>query len=177
MGNLDAQRDWGHAKDYVQMQWLMLQQDKPQDYVIATGQMNSVREFIELSAKELGWNKKDGDKAIMWEKSGLDEIGRRADTKEVVVRVDPRYFRPTEVQQLLGDSSKARRKLKWKPKINLNQLIEEMIEEDSNNAKKESLLIDKGFSIEQISMISGTYIFLALIALFFVRNKLNPIKI
>ncbi len=147
MGNLDAQRDWGHAKDYVQMQWLMLQQDKPQDYVIATGQMNSVREFIELSAKELGWSKKDGDKAIIWENSGLDEIGRRADTMDVVVRIDPRYFRPTEVQQLLGDSSKARRKLKWKNKINLNQLVAEMIEEDSNNAKKESLLRDKGFSI------------------------------
>ena len=147
MGNLDAQRDWGHAKDYVKMQWLMLQQDKPQDYVIATGQMNSVREFIELSAKELGWNKKEGGKAIIWEKSGLDEIGRRADTNEVVVRVDPRYFRPTEVEQLLGDASKARIGLKWKPEITLNQLVAEMIEEDSNEAKKESLLKNKGFSI------------------------------
>ena len=147
MGNLDAQRDWGHAKDYVKMQWLMLQQDKPQDYVIATGQMNSVREFIELSAKELGWNKKEGGKAIIWEKSGLDEIGRRADTNEVVVRVDPRYFRPTEVEQLLGDASKARIGLKWKPEITLNQLVAEMIEEDSNEAKKESLLKNKGFSV------------------------------
>ena len=147
MGNLDAQRDWGHAKDYVKMQWLMLQQDKPQDYVIASGKTNSVREFIELSAKELGWNKKEGGKAIIWEKSGLDEIGRRADTNEVVVRVDPRYFRPTEVEQLLGDASKARIGLKWKPEITLNQLVAEMIEEDSNEAKKESLLKNKGFSV------------------------------
>ena len=147
MGNLDAKRDWGHAKDYVQMQWLMLQQENPQDYVIASGQMNSVREFIELSAKELGWNKTEGGKAIIWEKSGLDEIGRRADTNDVVVRVDPRYFRPTEVEQLLGDASKARKELKWKPQITLNQLVAEMIEEDSNEAKKESLLKTKGFSI------------------------------
>ena len=147
MGNLDAKRDWGHAKDYVYMQWLMLQQEKPADYVIATGQMKSVREFIELSAKKLGWNKADGGKAIIWEKSGLDEIGKRADTGEIVVRVDPRYFRPTEVEQLLGDSSKARKELKWETKITLNQLVKEMIEEDANEAKKESLLKNKGFSI------------------------------
>ena len=147
MGNLDAQRDWGHAKDYVKMQWLMLQQDKPQDYVIASGKTNSVREFIELSAKELGWNKKEGGKAIIWENNGLDEIGRRADTNEVVVRVDPRYFRPTEVEQLLGDASKACAGLRWKPEITLNQLVSEMIEEDSNEAKKESLLKNKGFSV------------------------------
>ena len=147
MGNLDAKRDWGHAKDYVQMQWLMLQQENPQDYVIASGQMKSVREFIELSAKELGWNKKEGGKAIIWEKSGLDEIGRRSDTNAVVVRVDPRYFRPTEVEQLLGDASKARQELKWKPQITLNQLVAEMIQEDSNEAKKEYLLKNEGFSI------------------------------
>ena len=147
MGNIDSKRDWGHAKDYVEMQWLMLQQNKPQDYVIASGQMNSVREFIELSAKELGWNKKEGGKAIIWENSGLDEIGRRADTNEVVVKVDPRYFRPTEVEQLLGDASKAREELNWKPKITLNQLVSEMIEEDSTEAKKESLLKNKGFSV------------------------------
>ena len=147
MGNLDAQRDWGHAKDYVQMQWLMLQQEKPEDYVIASGQMKSVREFIELSAIALKWNKEKGGKAIIWEKSGLDEVGRRADTQEVVVRIDPRYFRPTEVEQLLGDSSKARKKLDWKPSISLEELIAEMIEEDSNEAKKESLLKKKGFSV------------------------------
>ena len=147
MGNLDAQRDWGHAKDYVEMQWLMLQQEKPEDYVIASGEMKSVREFIEICAKELGWEKKEGGKAIIWEKSGLDEVGKRADSEEVVVRIDPRYFRPTEVEQLLGDPSKAKEKLNWKPKITLNQLVAEMIEEDSNEAKKESLLKKKGFSI------------------------------
>jgi len=147
MGNLDARRDWGHAKDYVFMQWLMLQQEKPEDYVISTGQMKSVREFIELSALELGWNKEQGDKGIIWENSGLDEIGKRADTGEIVVRVDPRYFRPTEVEQLLGDSTKARNKLKWKPQITLNQLVSEMIKEDSNEARKESILINKGFSV------------------------------
>ena len=148
MGNLDAKRDWGHAKDYVYMQWLMLQQEKPEDYVIATGQMRSVREFIELSAQELGWNKQEEGKAIIWENSGIDEIGKRADTKEVVVRVDSRYFRPTEVEELLGDSSKARNNLDWRPRISLNALIAEMIEEDLNEAKKEYLLKSKGFSIK-----------------------------
>ena len=147
MGNIDAKRDWGHAKDYVYMQWLMLQQEKPEDYVIASGHMKSVREFIELSAIELGWNKGKGEKGIIWKKSGIDEIGIRADIEEVVVRIDPRYFRPTEVEQLLGDASKARKELGWKPRINLNQLVSEMIEEDSIEAKKESLLKKKGFSI------------------------------
>ena len=147
MGNLDARRDWGHAKDYVFMQWLMLQQEIPEDYVIATGQMKSVREFIELSALELGWNKEKGEKGIIWENSGINEIGKRADTGEIVVRVDPRYFRPTEVEQLLGDATKASKKLKWKPQITLNQLVSEMIQEDSNEARKESILINKGFSV------------------------------
>ena len=147
MGNLDAKRDWGHAKDYVHMQWLMLQQEKPEDFVIASGQMKSVREFIELSAIELGWNKEKGGKGIIWENSGLDEVGKRSDTGEVVVRIDPRYFRPTEVDQLLGDASKARKELNWEPSISINELISEMIEEDSNEAKKESLLKNKGFSI------------------------------
>ncbi len=147
MGNLDARRDWSHAKDFVYMQWLMLQQEKPNHYVIATGQMHSVREFIELSGKQLGWNKRDGEQAIIWENSGLDEVGKRADTEEIVVRVDPRYFRPTEVEKLLGDSTKARKELNWEPRINLSQLVAEMIEEDSNVAKKESLLKKKGFSI------------------------------
>ena len=147
MGNLDAKRDWGHAKDYVEMQWLMLQKEKPSDYVIATGQMHSVREFIELCAIQLGWNKEDGGEAIIWEKSGLDEIGIRVDTEEVVIKIDPRYFRPTEVEQLKGDASKARKELKWKAKITLNQLISEMIEEDSKEAKKISLLKNSGFSI------------------------------
>ena len=147
MGNLDAKRDWGHAKDYVQMQWLMLQQEKPEDYVIASGQMKSVREFIELSAIELGWNKEKGGKAIIWEKSGLEEIGKRSDTGEIVVKIDPRYFRPTEVEQLLGDASKARKKLDWKPSKSLEELIAEMIKEDLNEARKEYLLKSKGFLI------------------------------
>ena len=147
MGNLDAKRDWGHAKDFVYMQWLMLQQEKPSDYVIATGQMHSVREFIELSAKHLGWSSHEGEQAIIWENSGLDEVGKRADTGEVVIRVDSRYFRPTEVEQLLGDPSKARKELNWKPTKTLNEIVAEMIEEDSNEAKKESLLKKKGFSI------------------------------
>ena len=147
MGNLDAQRDWGHAKDYVQMQWLMLQQEKPEDYVIASGQMKSVREFIELSAIELGWNKEKGGKGIIWQKSGLEEIGKRSDTGEVVVKIDPRYFRPTEVEQLLGDASKARKKLNWKPSKTLEELIAEMINGDLHEARKEYLLKSKGFSI------------------------------
>ena len=125
----------------------MLQQEKPEDYVIASGQMNSVREFIELSAIEIGWNKEKGGRGIIWEKSGIEEIGKRADTGEVVVRIDPRYFRPTEVEQLLGDASKARKKLNWENKISLDKLISEMIKEDSNEAKKEYLLKNKGFSV------------------------------
>ena len=147
LGNLDAKRDWGHAKDYVHMQWLMLQQEKPEDYVIASGQMTSVREFIELSATELGWNKEKGGKSIIWENSGIDEIGKRADTGQVVIKIDKRYFRPTEVEQLLGDASKAQEKLGWKPMISLGALISEMIEKDSNEAKKEFLLKKKGFSM------------------------------
>ena len=145
LGNLDAKRDWGHAKDYVYMQWLMLQQEEPEDFVIASGQMKSVREFIEMSALELGWNKEKGEKGIIWKNSGLDEVGIRADTEEVVVRIDPRYFRPTEVEQLLGDAAKARKKLGWEPKTSLNQLISEMIKEDSIEAKKEYLLKRNGF--------------------------------
>ena len=147
MGNIDAKRDWGHARDYVYMQWLMLQQEQPQDYVIASGQMNSVRDFIELSAIELGWNKEKGGEGIIWERSGIDEIGKRADTGEVVVRIDPRYFRPTEVDQLLGDSSKSRKELNWKNQISLEELISEMIKEDLNESKKEYLLRSKGFSV------------------------------
>ena len=147
MGNLDSRRDWGHAKDYVYMQWLMLQQEKPEDFVIASGEMKSVREFIELCAIELGWNKKEGGKGIIWENSGLNEIGKRADTEEIVIRIDSRYFRPTEVEQLLGDASKARKKLGWEPKTSLNELISEMVQADSNEAKKEYLLKSKGFSI------------------------------
>ena len=137
LGNLDAKRDWGHAKDYIEMQWLMLQQEKPEDFVIATGVTETVREFIEICAKRLKWNTKDNEPAIIWEGIGINEIGRRADTKDIVIRVDKRYFRPTEVDILVGDSNKAFKKLGWKPKINLEELIDEMIEKDLKEAKKE----------------------------------------
>ncbi len=144
IGNLDSQRDWGHARDYVYMQWLMLQQNEPEDFVIATGKMTSVRNFMELCAKKLGWAK-NSSKGIIWEGEGINEIGRRADTNEVVVKVDPRYFRPTEVEELLGDASKAREKLNWVPKVSLEELVDEMIHKDTIEAEKESLLRKKGF--------------------------------
>ena len=147
MGNLDAKRDWGHARDYVLMQWLMLQQDKPEDFVIATGRMESVRKFIEISAAKIGWNKDKNSPAILWEGEGINEIGRRADTNEIVVKINPRYFRPTEVDQLLGSSKKAHEKLGWVPKITLEELISEMISHDKEEARKESILKKKGFKI------------------------------
>ena len=147
LGNIDAKRDWGHAKDYVYMQWLMLQQEKPEDFVISSGKMYSVRKFIELCSLKLGWNGDKGVSGIVWEGKGLDEVGRRFDTNEIVIRIDPRYFRPTEVNELLGDSSKARKKLNWEPKITIEELISEMINEDFKEAKKESILKNKGFSI------------------------------
>ena len=147
MGNINSKRDWGHARDYVYMQWLMLQQDNPDDYVIATGKMVSVREFIELCGKKLGWNKNHNEPAIIWEGYGINEIGRRADTKEVIIKIDEKYFRPTEVDELLGDSTKAKEKLKWEPQISLSQLISEMIEEDLKEAKKDAILKKKGFPV------------------------------
>ena len=137
LGNLDSKRDWGHAKDYVEMQWLMLQQNEPDDFVISTGVTETVRKFIEISAKGLNWGNASNSKAIIWEGSGVNEVGRRADTNEIVIRVDKRYFRPTEVDLLIGDSSKAFKKLNWKPKISLEKLIEEMIEEDLKQIKEE----------------------------------------
>ncbi len=145
MGNLDAQRDWGHAKDYVEMQWLMLQQESPDDYVIASGKMETVRNFIELSARELGWNNSQNELAIIWEGEGLNEIGKRADTGSIVIRIDKRYFRPTEVDQLMGQSNKAFKKLGWEPKTSLIKLISEMIAKDKEDALKESILLKKGF--------------------------------
>ena len=109
LGNLDSKRDWGHARDYVEMQWLMLQQEKPEDFVIASGRSEKVRTFIEIAAKKLGWSDTPSGPSIIWEGKGINEIGRRADTKEVVIKIDPRYFRPTEVEFLLGDSEKARK--------------------------------------------------------------------
>jgi GDPmannose 4,6-dehydratase len=138
IGNLDAQRDWGHAKDYVEMQWLMLQQDKPEDYVIATGEHYSVREFIEMAARHLGIS-------IRWEGEGVDEKGINAETGQIMVAVDSRYFRPTEVQDLLGDAGKARKKLGWKPRITFEQLVAEMVEADMKEAQKDSLCQLEGF--------------------------------
>ena len=133
MGNIDSLRDWGHARDYVEMQWLMLQQDKPEDYVIATGQQTSVREFIEISAKKLKWG------GIKWEGKGINEIGKRIDTNEIVIKIDKSFFRPAEVESLMGNASKAINQLGWKPSITLDQLIEEMIINDQKEAKKEFL--------------------------------------
>ena len=131
MGNINSLRDWGHAKDYVEMQWRMLQQEQPEDYVIASGQMTSVRKFIEMSAQVLDW----GD--IIWEGEGTQEIGRRKDNGKTVIRIDPKYYRPAEVETLLGDASKANMKLGWKPLKNLKDLIMEMIENDKLIAKEE----------------------------------------
>ena len=147
MGNLDSLRDWGHARDYVEMQWRMLQQEKPEDFVIATGRQESVRRFIELSAKRLGWNQSESGPAINWEGSGLEEVGRRADTGEIVVRIDPRYFRPAEVETLLGDPSKAQEKLGWSPTTTLEELVTEMIDHDREEARKLAHLKREGFQV------------------------------
>ena len=128
VGNLDAMRDWGHAKDYVEAQWLMLQQKKPEDFVIATGKQNSVRNFIELASKNL-------DMEIIWNGKGLQEVG--SCNGQDIIKVDSKYFRPTEVQTLLGDASKAKEKLNWTPKISFDQLVKEMIEEDLKLAKNQ----------------------------------------
>ena len=141
MGNLDSLRDWGHARDYVEMQWLMLQQKLPEDFVIATGRQESVRRFIELTAYQLGWG------PMQWDGEGTAEVGRRGDTGEVVVRIDPRYFRPAEVETLLGDPRKAKDKLGWTPKTTLEGLVAEMVASDLEEAKKEAYLKRKGFSV------------------------------
>ena len=141
MGNLDSLRDWGHARDYVEMQWLMLQQERPEDYVIATGRQESVRFFIELTAQQLGWG------SMQWEGEGTAEVGRRGDTGEVVVRIDARYFRPAEVDSLLGDPCKAKDKLGWTPKTTLEELVAEMIASDVEEAKREVYLKLQGFAV------------------------------
>lgn len=156
LGNLDAKRDWGHAKDYVEMQWLMLQQDQPQDFVIATGKQYSVRDFVDAAAAELGIH-------LKWQGSGVEEQGivdrveNSADNSfdatvhvkpgDVVVRVDPRYFRPTEVETLLGDATMAREKLGWVPKISFNELVSEMIHHDMEEARRDELCQNEGFRI------------------------------
>jgi GDPmannose 4,6-dehydratase len=139
LGNMDAKRDWGHAKDYVEMQWLMLQQDKPEDFAISTGVQYSVRDFVNIAAKELGIE-------LKWDGVGVDETGTDVATGKIIIRVDPRYFRPTEVETLLGDSTKAREKLGWTPKISFKELVKEMVTCDLNDAKKDDLCNKEGFS-------------------------------
>jgi GDPmannose 4,6-dehydratase len=144
LGNLDAKRDWGHARDYVEMQWLMLQQEKPEDFVIATGVQYSVRDFVNAAARELGM-------VIRWEGEGVNERGvwenrNPADTSPVVA-VDPRYFRPTEVETLLGDPSKAKAKLGWVTKVTFDQLVAEMVREDLNAAERDELVKNHGYSV------------------------------
>jgi GDPmannose 4,6-dehydratase len=139
LGNIDAKRDWGHAKDYVEMQWLMLQQDKPEDFVIASGAQYSVREFIEVAAKFI-------DLEIIWKGKGLNEKGINVKTKQTIVRIDPSYFRPTEVEELLGDASKAKKLLGWEPKISFEELVKEMVMSDYNNAEKDLLCENEGFN-------------------------------
>ncbi len=138
LGNLDALRDWGHAKDYVEMQWLMLQQEKPEDYVIATGVQYSVRDFVNAAAKELGMK-------FTWRGNGIEEKGYDASGK-CIVQVDPRYFRPTEVETLLGDPSKAKQKLGWTPKISFDELVAEMVREDLKSAERDELVKKHGFA-------------------------------
>ena len=130
MGNIDSRRDWGHAKDYVEMQWRMLQQEKPEDFVIATGKQSTVRSFIELSAKILDWG------GIDWEGEGINEIGKRKDNGDIVIQIDPKYYRPTEVDSLLGDPTKAHEKLGWRPNRSIEDLAREMIEYDNKESKK-----------------------------------------
>ena len=143
LGNIDVKRDWGHARDYVEMQWQMLQQENPSDYVIATGRQESVRKFIELASNALGWNKNNNEYGIYWEGDGLNEIGIRADNNKVVIRIDSRYFRPCEVETLLGDPSKASKELGWEAKTSLEELVNEMITEDLSLAEKELLISKK----------------------------------
>ncbi len=138
LGNLSAKRDWGHAKDYVKMQWLMLQQDTPEDFVIATGVQHSVREFVEIAAAEM-------DMTIEWQGEGLEEIGVEKKSGKTVVRVDSRYFRPTEVETLLGDPSNAREKLGWVPEISFKQLVQEMVVADLKLAERDQIVSEKGY--------------------------------
>ena len=140
LGNLNAKRDWGHSEDYVRAMWLILQQEKPEDFVIATGETHSVREFAELAFHEAGID-------IEWNGSGLDEKGINAKTGQVVIEIDPRYFRPTEVDLLLGDPSKAERILGWKRKVTFPELVRRMVKHDLELFKKDILIRDAGYKV------------------------------
>ena len=139
LGNMDAKRDWGHAKDYVEMQWLMLQQDEPEDFAISTGVQYTVRDFVNIAAEELGIK-------LKWNGTGIDEMAIDVTTGKTIVQIDSRYFRPTEVETLLGDSTKAREKLGWVPKISFKELVKEMVLHDFNEAKKDNLCNQEGFA-------------------------------
>ena len=150
MGNIDALRDWGHAKNYVRMQWLMLQQDKPEDFVIATGVQYTVREFIQKSANELGITltfkgKAEVEKAIITKIEG--DKAPALKVGDVILQIDPHYYRPTEVETLLGDPTKAKEKLGWIPEITLDQMIEEMVAYDLEKAKQHALLKKHGYAV------------------------------
>jgi len=138
LGNLDSKRDWGHAKDYVKMQWLMLQQDEPDDYCISTGVQYSVREFVDAAFKEVGIS-------VRWDGKGIDEKGYDAKSGALLVEVDPRYFRPTEVETLLGDSTKAKERLGWVPEITLDDMVAEMVRGDLRIAERDELCRREGF--------------------------------
>jgi GDPmannose 4,6-dehydratase len=142
LGNLQARRDWGHARDYVEAQWLMLQQERPQDYVIATGRQHSVREFVEKAGSQLSMR-------IEWRGSGTDEVGIDRRSGRTVVRVDPRYFRPTEVDTLLGDATRARTELGWRPRTEFDSLVREMVESDLELAHRDALVSREGYRIAQ----------------------------
>ncbi|MGE5300848.1 MAG: GDP-mannose 4,6-dehydratase [Acidobacteriota bacterium] len=138
LGNLDSHRDWGHAKDYVKAQWLILQQDRPDDYVIATGEQHSVREFVETAFHEVGIQ-------LDWKGTGEDEKGCDRDTGEIIIELDRRYFRPAEVDTLLGDPAKAREKLGWSPEVTFKELVSEMVREDLKEAERDQLCKREGF--------------------------------
>jgi GDPmannose 4,6-dehydratase len=142
LGNLDSRRDWGHARDFVRAQWLILQQDEPEDFVIATGEQRSVREFVERAATLLGMR-------LEWRGHGVEERGVDGKTGRTVVKIDPRYFRPTEVDTLLGDASKAEQKLGWKPEVGFDALVKEMVAEDLALARQDALMAQEGFKTYQ----------------------------
>ena len=142
LGNLDSLRDWGHARDYVRAQWLILQQPEPEDFVIATGEQHSVREFVSRAAAQLGMH-------VEWRGAGVDEQGIDTRTGRAIVKVDPRYFRPTEVDTLLGDATKARTKLGWEPQIGFEDLVKEMIAEDLAIARRDAVIAREGFKTYQ----------------------------
>ncbi len=142
LGNLDSLRDWGHARDYVEAQWLMLQHDTPEDFVIATGKQQSVRDFVAATGAELGMK-------IEWRGKGVDEVGVDTVSKRTIVHVDPRYFRPTEVETLLGDASKAKRLLGWSATVSFAQLVKEMVASDLEIAKRDALIAKEGYKVYQ----------------------------